>query len=29
MHSRPASAKVYEVIKGFAEQMKGKEFVAI
>lgn len=29
MHSRPSSAKVYEVIKGFAEQMKGKEFVAI
>jgi glutathione S-transferase len=29
MHARPSSAKVYEVIKGFAEQMKGKEFVAV
>ena len=29
MHSRPSSAKVYEVIKGFAEQMKGQAFVAV
>jgi glutathione S-transferase len=29
MHARPSSAKVYEVIKGFAEQMKGQAFVAI
>ncbi|HZB91730.1 MAG TPA: glutathione S-transferase family protein [Stellaceae bacterium] len=29
MHGRPGAAKVYEVIKGFAEQMKGKEFIAL
>ena len=29
MKSRPGTAKVYEVIHGFAEQMKGKAFVAI
>jgi glutathione S-transferase len=29
MHARPSTAKVYEVIKGFAEQMKGQQFVAI
>jgi glutathione S-transferase len=29
MHARPSSAKVYEVIKGFAEQMKGQQFVAV
>lgn len=29
MHARPSSAKVYEVIKGFAAQLKDKPFVAI
>jgi len=29
MHSRPSSAKVYEVIKGFAEQMKGQPFITL
>jgi glutathione S-transferase len=29
MHARPSSAKVYEVIKGFAAQMKDQPFVAI
>ncbi|MGH7041170.1 MAG: glutathione S-transferase family protein [Acetobacteraceae bacterium] len=29
MEARPGTAKVYEVIRGFAEQMKGQEFVAV
>ncbi len=29
MKARPGTAKVYEVIHGFAEQMKGQAFVAI
>jgi glutathione S-transferase len=29
MHERPGTAKIYEVIKGFAEQMKAKDFAAI